>query len=250
MHEEELGSELQHLVEIMELKSVGIILKVFNMRNSDIAYVADVLEQARNLGVEEFIEGGELLFNGVRIVGKGQNCLVVKCRVEGLEDVCACKLLRPDSPRKSLVKEGLMLRRANEVGVGPSLINFSRSILVYKFVEGVPLVSWIPKVGRSRAFELVRNLLEQCYELDRIGVRHGELSRLEGHVLVSSQGRPVIIDFESASFGYWQNVPQVINGLARLGIIKVTPELRLMLRRYKGQGGREVLAEIISRFLS
>ena len=44
---------------------------------------------------------------------------------------------------------------------------------------------------------MARSVLEQCHNLDRAGLDHGELSRLNRHVIVS--GNPRIIDFESAS---------------------------------------------------
>jgi putative serine/threonine protein kinase len=40
-------------------------------------------------------------------------------------------------------------------------------------------------------------VLEQCYCLDKAGLDHGELSRLDRHIIISD--RPCIIDFESAS---------------------------------------------------
>jgi putative serine/threonine protein kinase len=44
---------------------------------------------------------------------------------------------------------------------------------------------------------VTRAILEQCLRLDKIGLDHGELSRLDRHIVVSD--RPVMIDFESAS---------------------------------------------------
>jgi putative serine/threonine protein kinase len=44
---------------------------------------------------------------------------------------------------------------------------------------------------------MTRSILEQCHALDLAGLDHGELSRLDRHVIMSDT--PCIIDFESAS---------------------------------------------------
>jgi putative serine/threonine protein kinase len=44
---------------------------------------------------------------------------------------------------------------------------------------------------------VIRKVLEDCYNLDKINLDHGELSYIHKHVIVGRS--PCIIDFESAS---------------------------------------------------
>jgi putative serine/threonine protein kinase len=45
---------------------------------------------------------------------------------------------------------------------------------------------------------MVHGVLNQCRKLDIMGLDHGQLSNLRKHVVVA-EGRPWVIDFESAS---------------------------------------------------
>ncbi|MEM4611932.1 MAG: hypothetical protein QXS95_04235, partial [Candidatus Nitrosocaldus sp.] len=44
---------------------------------------------------------------------------------------------------------------------------------------------------------MLRDILEQCFLLDSIGLDHGELGRMDRHVIIGSKA--YIIDFESSS---------------------------------------------------
>jgi putative serine/threonine protein kinase len=51
---------------------------------------------------------------------------------------------------------------------------------------------------RSEARKMVHSILNECRKLDIMGIDHGQLSNLRKHVVVA-EGKPWIIDFESAS---------------------------------------------------
>jgi len=70
-----------------------------------------------------------------------------------------------------------------------------------ELVGGPYLRDWVDGMGLGDADEfrrLVGLLLWDARRLDEAGLDHGEMVRLRRHVVVSG-GRPVIIDFESAS---------------------------------------------------
>ena len=179
----------------------------------DLGHAMRVVEQLRDIGAEP-VEGGGLFFNGVRIVGKGQNSVVIMCRVSGV--LAACKVRRGDSTKRDVLREAAMLARANSVGVGPRLITFTRDVLVYEFVDGVPLAEWWRGAGREDRLRVAMELVRQALALDSVGVRHNQLVRGGDHVLVAG-GRPVIIDFEAATEGRG-NLGQVVALLAKLGV--------------------------------
>jgi len=45
----------------------------------------------------------------------------------------------------------------------------------------------------------LREILEQCWRLDKIGLDHGELSHAPKHVVINQKDAPFIVDFETAS---------------------------------------------------
>jgi putative serine/threonine protein kinase len=46
---------------------------------------------------------------------------------------------------------------------------------------------------------VLREILEQCWRLDGAGLDHGELSHAPKHIIVDEDGKPFIVDFETAS---------------------------------------------------
>lgn len=195
---------------------------------------SSVAAELKSLGVVELLEGGPTLLFGSRVLGKGQNGVVVRCRHEVAEGEWACKLRRRDASRPSLLWEGYVLRLANGVGVGPRLLTFSRNVIVMEEVTGSPLS------GEAVDAALARRLLEQARALDRIGVSHNELARGGRHVLVRG-GEPVIIDFESATLGGRRsNVLQLLNALVRDPV-----SLRDAARRYKVERSDDAFRELV-----
>lgn len=159
------------------------------------------VEELEGLGVSavEFSGGKEV--SGLRVLGKGCVGLVVKAFL-GREEA-ALKIRRVDADRPDLAKEASMLRAANEEGVGPRLLGFTRNFLLMEFVEGKPIVEWVEGLrdGEKELKRALRKLLLDCFKLDKRGLDHGELSRAHKHVLVDGAGNPTILDFESASAG-------------------------------------------------
>ncbi len=188
----------------------------------------------------EVVEGGGVLINGVSVIGKGTNSVVFRCRPTTGQLELACKLRRSDATRDSLAAEGQLLHLANATGVGPRIYVYSRDVVAYRYVDGVHVDKWwkVANAEKKRAF--VEELLDQAFRLDRAGISHNELSRLEKHVLVE-RDLPVIIDFESATVGGGSNVTQVANGLSRLGLKLPLEALRVYRRCLCEDAYRRVL---------
>ncbi|MEM1598083.1 MAG: serine/threonine protein kinase [Pyrobaculum sp.] len=207
-------------------------------------HAVDVYRQLRLLGLR-IIPGGGVVHGGVYVVGKGTNSVVFKCVPEVGEVVLACKIRRGDSTRPSLIHEAQFLRLANAVGVGPGLYAYSSDVVAYRYVDGVSITQWWKNAKPREKAALITELLSQAYALDKAGISHNELARLERHVLVEG-GRPVVIDFESASLGGRRNVTQAVNGLMRLGLRPPVDALR----RYKQDPSESNLREIIQMLLA
>ena len=91
---------------------------------------------------------------------------------------------------------------ANSAGVGPSIFRYSNNYIVMEFIDGLSIIDWVKQ--RTITADQVRNLaidiLEQCYNLDKVHIDHGELSCLDHHVIVSKSNAANIIDFESSRY--------------------------------------------------
>lgn len=200
------------------------------------------LVEAKMMGVRYIFLEGRTEVEGLRVLGKGTTSIVVKALVlrGGL---AALKIRRLDSNRPSVISEAMKLKMANSVGVGPRLLAYSRNMIAWEYVEGKALLdSWRELRDENEKARIIKDLLVQAYRLDRIGLSHKELSMPKHHILITDDGRPVIIDFESASVRSGKsNLTQIMGFLLkdkdtsaflkRKGAVVAT--IRELLRQYK-----------------
>ncbi|UCE16115.1 MAG: serine/threonine protein kinase, partial [Candidatus Bathyarchaeota archaeon] len=159
------------------------------------------VRELKKLGVTavEFV-GEKNAFN-VQVLGKGCVGIVVVALTE--HGKAALKVRRVDADRVGMQREAEMLQRANAVGVGPRLLDTTENFLLMEFVEGPLLPQWVEMLKgrgtRSGIRRVLREVLEQCWRLDELGLDHGELSRAPKHVIVESSDNPCLVDFDKAS---------------------------------------------------
>ncbi|MEM2953985.1 MAG: serine/threonine protein kinase, partial [Candidatus Bathyarchaeia archaeon] len=90
---------------------------------------------------------------------------------------------------------------------------------------------------------VLREVLEQCWRLDKAGLDHGELSHAPKHMIVDSENRVFIVDFETASLNRKpSNVTSITQFLFISGAVadKITKKL--------GVGDKSVLIEALRRY--
>jgi putative serine/threonine protein kinase len=160
---------------------------------------AERLAEMRSLSVTSLVLGGRTIINSTRIAGKGCVGVVLKAKIGG--KTCALKVRRVDADRKSMNEEARLHKIANDAGVGPRLEGHTKNLIAMEFIEGQSIVDWVSSATRKQVHGIARSVLEQCYSLDRAGLDHGELNRLDRHVIVgnNNNNKACIIDFESAS---------------------------------------------------
>lgn len=156
---------------------------------------AERISEMKSLGVTSIMLGGRTMLSGTPVAGKGCVGLVVKARIGS--NVCALKIRRIDADRKSMDEEARLHRVANAAGAGPQLKGHTKNLLAMEFADGQSIFEWADSAPKDAARSMTRSILEQCHALDLAGLDHGELSRLDRHVIMSDT--PCIIDFESAS---------------------------------------------------
>jgi putative serine/threonine protein kinase len=93
-----------------------------------------------------------------------------------------------------------MLQKANTVEVGPKLLGATKTLLLMQLIDGDLLPNWLKThQNKAEVQAVLRDVLEQCFRLDKAGLDHGELSKAPKHVIIDRQLKPWIVDFETAS---------------------------------------------------
>ncbi|MEM2321179.1 MAG: serine/threonine protein kinase [Candidatus Bathyarchaeia archaeon] len=162
------------------------------------------IKEIKEVGIRAIVFSGDKMVDGIPLLGKGCTGVVLAALSDNNHKV-ALKILRTDVEPRRLLHEAEMLRIANSVDVGPKLLKYSESLLLTEYIEGGLLPKWVKGLSRDeegaprRLSRVLRDILEQCWRLDSIGLDHGELSWADKHIIVDARDKPHILDFESAS---------------------------------------------------
>jgi putative serine/threonine protein kinase len=217
------------------------------------------LAEMGHLGVEALCFRGNKKVHNTQVLGKGYVGIVVLARTGS--GLAALKIRRTDSGRAGMRHEAEILQKVNSVDVGPKLLGYSEDCVLMEFVDGTPFPNWIKDIGETKhaqlkARKVVKEILEQCWRLDEIGVDHGELSKAPKHIIVRDDREVCILDFETASVQRKvSNVTSVCNYLFMRGTAAETIRKKLVdvktdsllkaLREYKGNRTREHFERIL-----
>ncbi len=130
---------------------------------------------------------------------KGWRGVVFKARAEDGRILCL-KTLRGKVPGTSLKKEYEALLTANGRGIGPTAYEYDPEgeTVAMEFIEGELFLDWIMFANAEEIKRTVPEILRQGYELDQLGIDHGQLSWAPKHVIISKE-RTTLIDFDRAS---------------------------------------------------
>ncbi len=216
------------------------------------------IKQLKQLGVKALVFIGEKKAFNLSVLGKGYVGIVVAAQTE--TGLAALKIRRVDADRKEMEHEAEMLAEANRLGIGPRLIDRRKDFLLMEFLRGALLPQWVKSIegkgARNRIRNVLRDILEQCFQLDQAGLDHGELSRAPKHIIVDAHDKPHIIDFETASrMRRKANVTSVcqylfmksqLSMIVRHRVSEINPEaLVAALRAYKQQPTTQSFEKIL-----
>lgn len=214
------------------------------------------IKELKGTGVTELEFCGEKQVSNLRVLGKG--CVGIVVKAYRGDEAIALKIRRVDADRATMLHEAEMIEIANSVNVGPKLLNVSKNFLLMQFVEGLLLPEWLEKrPSKKRLKNVLKDILEQCWRLDKAGLDHGELSHAPKHIIVDSQDKPVIVDFETASTN---RKPSNVTSIAQFLFISGTVAQKIaqklgekdkeavieVLRRYKAYGNRQNFEALLS----
>ncbi len=180
------------------------------------------INELRSLNIKFVLLEGPTVLNNDNILGKGNEGLVLKVS-DHSNNRMAIKIRRTDSCRIEMESEFNFYKYVNLYNVGPKAYLYTKNTLLMEWIEGLPARKWF--LSTKDRLDLVRkiiiDILNQCYKLDKIGIDHGQLNKLDNHVIISHDGsRCTIVDFESASSKRKvNNVTSALQGLIFKGAI-------------------------------
>ena len=159
--------------------------------------ITNRIQEMKKLGIKSVSFDGPTELEGLKILGKGYVGVVVLAKIKN--NVFAVKIRRIDAPRKRMQDEARFQKIANNVNVGPKLIQASKNFLVMEYIKGEKIINWAKKTETKspEIRHVINNVLRDCFLLDHAGLDHGELSTIDKHVIVNKS--ITIIDFESSS---------------------------------------------------
>lgn len=213
------------------------------------------LAELSELGVTALEFTGEREVFNVPVLGKG--CVGIVIVAHRDRERAALKIRRVDAGRSQMQREAEMLRTSNSVSVGPKLLCASKNFLLMQFVDGDLFPQWLEKCNeKTRVRRLLREILEQCWCLDKAGLDHGELSYAPKHIIVDKADKAFIVDFETASVNRKpSNVTSVCQFLFISGVVAEKVHEKLgrkdkkaiieTLKRYKRNKTREKFERVL-----
>ena len=225
--------------------------------NGTVAEIRSRLSELQALAIECIYSFGrtELKYPlPFRVLGVGYTGIVVLTRVQGRDT--ALKIRRLDAPRSDLLAEAKFLEMADRVGVGPKLFAYTNNFLLMDYIDGDRFLDWAKKMAEQRNIartrDIVRQVLEQSFRLDCLGLDRGDMRCISEDALVCDR-EVVLIDFSAASCDRRPaNFTSLAQGLfwgsaiaSYLNPLLIPPERHLLipiLRRYKQQPNRENFA--------
>lgn len=152
-----------------------------------------------SLDINGIFSSGNLQLNKIFILGKGSVGLVTLSRYK--QKYFALKIRRTDANRPNMYDEVAYQSLANSSGVGPFLVNFSENFILMEYIKGTDILDWYGsrRISKKRKINCTALILKQCYVLDCLNLDHGQLNRLDCHIIISKDDKPTILDFETSS---------------------------------------------------
>jgi release factor glutamine methyltransferase len=157
--------------------------------------------------------------------------------------------------QNTIANEAYWLRTLNKYQIGPRYLFHNQNYVVYKFIEGEFILDWIINNDKSKILNVLRQILQQCREMDRLQVNKEELHHPYKHILITADNQPVMLDFERCSKTEKpQNVTQCIeffsrmaNDLSKKEIVLNKEELRELAQEYKDTYSEKAFQEILKK---
>ncbi|MBN2053233.1 hypothetical protein JW756_07045 [Candidatus Woesearchaeota archaeon] len=160
----------------------------------------------------------------------------------------------PRSIVDTLENEAEYLKMLNKKNIGPKFIKYENGKLYREFVDGIRISDFFEQEeNKEKIISVIKQVLEQCREMDLLGIDKKELTNPYKDILVTSDNKAVMIDFERCKESKKpKNVTQFLQYLARSkpilekkGILINKEEIIRLGKRYKTKPNKENFKNII-----
>jgi putative serine/threonine protein kinase len=187
----------------VEIRS-PLISKLISYPKFDADEYGKRITDLEKMGIKDVILEGFTQLYELKILGKGHSGVVLKVNTYSGKNF-ALKIRRLDSRRKDCLIEVKNQKLANLVGIGPKILENTHDLVLMEFINGKGISDWfvdhsnLTDFNKKNVVHIVNEILEQCYTLDNLNLDHGELTRIDNHIMISDKNQISIIDFESSS---------------------------------------------------
>jgi HemK-related putative methylase len=109
------------------------------------------------------------------------------------------KVQRQDIDAKGTVdNEVVQLKKLNKKNIGPKLLFSGKDYFAYNYIDGDFINDYIDRkdVKKPQVIKLFRNVFEQMYTIDHMGLNKEEMHHPVKHVIVTKGHKPILLDFE------------------------------------------------------
>lgn len=86
------------------------------------------------------------------------------------------------------------LKKLNKHKIGPKLKEEHDTYFICEYIKGKRIIDYLEKAKSSEIKKVLREILEQCFTLDKLKVDKKEMTNPYKHIIVDK--KPVMIDFE------------------------------------------------------
>lgn len=109
----------------------------------------------------------------------------------------AIKVQRLDSGAKGTVNnEARRLKTLNKHKIGPKLLFSGKDYFAYEYVPGAFILDYGKHAGRKDILHVLKDVFLQMRTMDTLKLNKEEMHHPVKHVIITPQGRPVLLDFE------------------------------------------------------
>lgn len=166
------------------------------------------------------------------------------------------KLKNPKSKACGRIKNEVeILKVLNKKKIGPKVLKATNDYFIYDYIDGQFFPQYVKESNKEDIMVVIRNLFQQCYEMDKLKINKEEMHHPHKHILIKST--PILLDFERANKSTKpHNVTQFCQYLSMMKpdlkkkkvFINIT-KLRELSRDYKKSYDKKILGKIINSIL-
>ncbi len=131
-----------------------------------------------------------------------------------------------------LEKEAKWLRLLEKYRFAPRLVLQGKDFLLLEFIQGKKIYDYLEDASRENSLHVLKELLAIAHKLDELGINKEEMHHPLKHVLIQSDLRVRLIDYERSSYvENVKNVTQLCQFLTSPIMLKILEQKNIVLQK-------------------